>query len=135
MSQFRSTVWKVCGLVTRTLFIISRAIPEYIYAYLLIGLLGISAWPLVLALALHNFGILGRLWGEVIENQPPAAAQQLMHTGSSRLQCYFASYQAPPTQKNPKNIRMMSFERSERSKRAIYILYMAFRERYSSTRV
>jgi len=92
VSPLRNAVWKVCGLLTRTTFIISRAIPEYIYAYLLIGLLGISAWPLVLALALHNFGILGRLWGEVIENQPPATAQQLMHTGSSRLQCYFASY-------------------------------------------
>jgi phosphonate transport system permease protein len=92
VSKLRDMTWKLCGLVTRVFFIISRAIPEYIYAYLLIGLLGISAWPLVLALALHNFGILGRLWGEVIENQPPAPARQLMHTGSSRLQCYFASY-------------------------------------------
>ncbi|MBT8037643.1 MAG: ABC transporter permease subunit [Verrucomicrobiae bacterium] len=92
LSKCRDLAWKLCGLVTRTFFIISRAIPEYIYAYLLIGLLGISAWPLVLALALHNFGILGRLWGEVVENQPPASARQLMHTGSSRLQCYMASY-------------------------------------------
>ncbi len=91
-SKLRDMAWRLCGLVTRVFFIISRAIPEYIYAYLLIGLLGISAWPLVLALALHNFGILGRLWGEVIENQPPASARQLMHTGSGRLQCYFANY-------------------------------------------
>ena len=91
-SIVRVAIWKSCGLLTRLSFIVSRAIPEYIYAYLLIGLLGISAWPLVLALALHNFGILGRLWGEVIENQPVVVPRQLIISGSGRLQCYFASY-------------------------------------------
>ncbi|MCP5536668.1 MAG: ABC transporter permease subunit [Akkermansiaceae bacterium] len=92
VSQLRNAVWNTCGLVTRLFFIVSRAIPEYIYAYLLIGLLGISAWPLVFALALHNLGILGRLWGEVIENQPQDSGRQLIYSGSGRLQCYFASY-------------------------------------------
>lgn len=91
-SILMKVMWSCCGFLTRITFIISRAIPEYIYAYLLIGLLGISAWPLVLALALHNFGILGRLWGEVIENQSAEAARQLMLAGSGRFQCYFASY-------------------------------------------
>lgn len=88
----RILLWKVCGFLTRSFFLVSRAIPEYIIAYLLIGLLGISAWPLVLALAIHNLGILGRLWGEVIENQPPVAARQLMQSGASRIQCYLHSY-------------------------------------------
>ena len=91
-SLIRHALWKLGGLMTRTFFLISRSIPEYIIAYLLIGLLGISAWPLVLALALHNFGILGRLWGEVIENQPPAAAGQIMVGGATRLQCYMNSF-------------------------------------------
>jgi phosphonate transport system permease protein len=91
-SILRTMLWNGFGFLSRFTFIISRAIPEYIYAYLLIGLLGISAWPLVLALALHNFGILGRLWGEVIENQPAANARQLMLSGSGRYQAYFASY-------------------------------------------
>ncbi len=84
--------WKFLGIFSRLIFLVSRGIPEYILAYLLIGLLGVSAWPLVLALAIHNFGILGRLWGEVIENQPPPAARQLMHSGASRLQCYLHSH-------------------------------------------
>ncbi|MBK1829813.1 ABC transporter permease subunit [Verrucomicrobiaceae bacterium R5-34] len=91
-SWLKSTVWKSTGFLTRSLFIISRAIPEYIYAYLLIGILGISAWPLVIALALHNFGILGRLWGEVMENQPAARAQHVILHGGSRWQSYLASY-------------------------------------------
>jgi hypothetical protein len=38
-----------------------RAIPEYIWAFLLLAMLGPSAWPAVLALAIHNSGILGKL--------------------------------------------------------------------------
>ncbi|NWK56774.1 ABC transporter permease subunit [Verrucomicrobiaceae bacterium N1E253] len=87
-----SLLWKSCGMITRALFLLSRAIPEYIIAYLLIGLLGISAWPLVLALAIHNFGILGRLWGEVIENQAPHAARHIVQSGGSRIQSYLHSY-------------------------------------------
>lgn len=87
-----TAAWKAIGFCTRSVFILSRAIPEYIYAYLLIGILGINAWPLVVALALHNFGILGRLWGEVMENQRPARARQILLGGGTRLQCYIASY-------------------------------------------
>jgi len=91
VSRLRTALWQSLGLCTRGIFLITRAIPEYIYAYLLIGLLGISAWPLVIALALHNFGILGRLWGEVMENQSPTAARQLLQSGGSRFQSYLQS--------------------------------------------
>jgi phosphonate transport system permease protein len=36
-----------------------RAIPEYVWAFLFLAMLGPSAWPAVLALAIHNSGILG----------------------------------------------------------------------------
>lgn len=91
-SRSHQFLWKATGLATRVFFLISRAIPEYIIAFILIGLLGVSAWPLVIALAIHNWGILGRLWGEVMENQPPAAARHILMGGSSRLQCYLQSY-------------------------------------------
>lgn len=91
-SPLQRALWKLTGLSTRFIFLISRAIPEYIIAYLLIGLLGISAWPLALALAIHNLGILGRLWGEVMENQSTTATQQISLVGASRLQCYLLSY-------------------------------------------
>ncbi|MGB0993614.1 MAG: PhnE/PtxC family ABC transporter permease, partial [Akkermansiaceae bacterium] len=85
-------LWKIIGMGSRGLFIVTRAIPEYIYAFLLIGLLGLSAWPLVIALALHNFGILGRLWGEVMENQSTTNAQQILQSGGTRWQGYLSSY-------------------------------------------
>lgn len=91
-NKLLAALWESIGFSTRVFFTVSRAIPEYIYAYLLIGILGISAWPLVLALALHNLGILGRLWGEVIENQPIQNPRQLILSGSGRFLTYLASY-------------------------------------------
>lgn len=85
---FAKYAWRAAGSATRFLFVLARAIPEYVLAFLLISLLGLQAWPLVLALAIHNFGILGRLWGEVVENADPAAAEHHLATGSGRLKVF-----------------------------------------------
>ena len=80
--------WRAGGGLTRFLFIVARAIPEYMVAFLLISLLGLQAWPLVLALAIHNFGILGRLWGEVVENADASAAVHHLASGSGRMKVF-----------------------------------------------
>jgi phosphonate transport system permease protein len=79
-SVFRSGI----GAATRFAFVLARAVPEYIVAFLLISLLGLQVWPLVLALAIHNFGILGRLWGEVAENSETAPPIHGLGCGQSR---------------------------------------------------
>jgi len=85
LSRPLKVFWSGLGISMRWVFVITRAVPEYILAYLLIGMMGPGAWPLVIALALHNFGILGRLWAEVIENQPNSAPESLAKTGGTRL--------------------------------------------------
>jgi phosphonate transport system permease protein len=87
-SPITAAAWRLLGTTTRFLFVLARAIPEYILAFLLISLLGLQVWPLVLALAIHNFGILGRLWSEVLENADPAAAEQSLATGSGRIRTF-----------------------------------------------
>ena len=89
--RFHSAAMAGLGRATRWLFVLARAVPEYVIAFLLIGLIGPGAWPLVIALALHNFGIFGRLWAEVIENQPTGVSRQLMQTGASRGSAHIAS--------------------------------------------
>lgn len=88
VSPLANRAWKLVGGATRFLFVLARAIPEYILAFLLISLLGLQAWPLVLALAIHNFGILGRLFGEVLENTDSSAAEQQLATGSGRVKVF-----------------------------------------------
>jgi phosphonate transport system permease protein len=82
--------WCWCGLTesARIAMILARAVPEYIWAFLFIATLGQGAWPAVLALALHNTGILGRLGAEVVENverRPPGALRGL---GAGRLKIH-----------------------------------------------
>ena len=84
VSTLKSTFWKFSGPVVRFVFVLARAVPEYLIAFLLLSLLGLQVWPLVLALAIHNFGILGRLWGEVVENAETASAEQAIAAGQSR---------------------------------------------------
>jgi len=83
-SAWRRRVWRVIGPVVRFGFVLARAVPEYLIAFLLLSLLGLQVWPLVLALAIHNFGILGRLWGEVVENADDAPARRAVAGGVGR---------------------------------------------------
>ncbi len=85
-SPFNALLWKTCRWIARSVFILTRAIPEYIYAFLLLSIFGPNLWPLILALAIHNIGILGRLGTEVIENFPDNAAAPLLATGGTRSQ-------------------------------------------------
>ena len=87
-SRWKQHLWQVIGIGTRFGFVLSRAIPEYVLAFLLVKMLGPSAWPLIIAIAIHNAGVLGRLWGEVVENQNPTVPAQLILMGGGRLQSF-----------------------------------------------
>jgi len=78
--------WTALVWFTRGTLILVRAIPEYVWAFVLLTLLGPGAWPAVLALALHNSGILGKLFAEVIENTDPRTPRALRGLGATRLQ-------------------------------------------------
>ena len=49
------------------------------------------AWPAVLALALHNSGILGRLGAETVENLEPTSLRTLSALGAPRRSVLFAA--------------------------------------------
>ncbi|MDH3592972.1 MAG: ABC transporter permease subunit, partial [Planctomycetota bacterium] len=78
--------WRFTCTGVRILLIFLRAIPEYAWAYLFKAMLGLTAWPAVLALAAHNGGILGRLNAEVVENLDPRTPRAMRALGAGRLQ-------------------------------------------------
>ena len=80
--------WRSVVFLCRGLLVFFRGIPEFIWAFLFIGILGINAWPAVLALALHNMGILGRLGAETVENLPMDIPRALRVSGASRRQVF-----------------------------------------------
>ena len=84
-------LWILIVGATRLMLIFLRAIPEYVWAFLLLAMLGPTAWPAVLALALHNSGIIGKLSAEVIEDLPREQLRSLTSIGASRLQIIMAA--------------------------------------------
>jgi phosphonate transport system permease protein len=82
----KRALWRSLMTGSRAVFVFARAVPEYIWAFLLLILLGPSAWPAVLALAIHNAGILGKLASEVIEDLDHGPLAALHAAGASRSQ-------------------------------------------------
>ncbi|MBD2113616.1 MULTISPECIES: ABC transporter permease subunit [Cyanophyceae] len=69
--------------LSRLVLLISRAIPAPIWALVLLYMLFPGVLPGALALALHNFGILGRLMAEVNENLDDRPVRALSTLGVS----------------------------------------------------
>ncbi len=75
--------WLRAGV--RALFNLLRAIPELVWAALLLVSAGLGPLAGTLALALHTTGVLGRLFAESLENAPPGPAMALRTQGASGL--------------------------------------------------
>ncbi|CAG9606433.1 PhnE/PtxC family ABC transporter permease [Pseudoneobacillus rhizosphaerae] len=77
--------WLSFGII-RIAYIFSRAVPELIWAMLIVFLLQPGLLPGALALALHNFGILGKLCAEVIEEMDHKPVRNLSTAGANKAQ-------------------------------------------------
>ena len=86
VSRLRRGLWTAVVVITRAVLILLRSLPGYVWAFLLLGLFGPTAWPLVLALALHNAGILGKLGADLIENLDGPTLSALRGLGAHRAQ-------------------------------------------------
>lgn len=73
---------------TRLLLNALRAIPELVWASLLLISAGLGPFAGTLALAFHTAGVLGRLFAEAIENAPPEPAFALRAQGNGPLRVF-----------------------------------------------
>ena len=80
----KSLYWFAINKSSRILFLFTRSLPEYVLGFLLLSILGPDPWVLVLALAIHNFGILGRLGSELVENSSNGSARIMLAQGGGR---------------------------------------------------
>lgn len=72
----------------RVFYAFTRAVPELVWAMLIIFFLSPGILPGALALGLHNFGIMGRLAAEVVEDMDPAPARALRTSGAGIFQIF-----------------------------------------------
>jgi phosphonate transport system permease protein len=73
------------GLLARLLLLVARAIPPPVWALLLLFVIFPGPLPGALALGIYNFGILGRLFAEVVENVDPRPAAALRVAGAGAV--------------------------------------------------
>lgn len=66
-----------------------RTVPEMVWALIFVFLVGLGPFPGVLALGVHTGGVLGKLFGEVLEDVDPQPIESLQSTGANRFQILF----------------------------------------------
>ena len=74
--------------VTRLLLNGLRAIPELVWAALMVLAAGLGPNAGTLALTLHTAGVLGRLFAEALENTPTAPAEAIRLQGGSQISAF-----------------------------------------------
>ena len=69
--------------------IVLRSIPELVWALVFVRVVGLGPTAGVLAIALTYGGMLGKVYGEILESSETHAAQALLRNGAGRLQAFF----------------------------------------------
>lgn len=73
----------------RGLLVVLRSVPELIWALVLVRVVGLGATAGVLAIALTYGGMLGKVYGEILESGETHVTTALLRNGAGRLQAFF----------------------------------------------
>lgn len=86
---WRRTARLLPYLAAKSVLNILRTVPEMVWALIFVFLVGLGPFPGVLALGVHTGGVLGKLFGEVLEDVDTQPIESLQATGATRLQIFF----------------------------------------------
>lgn len=75
--------------LARWVLIVLRSIPELVWALVFVRVVGLGPTAGVMAIALTYGGMLGKVYGEILESGEAHATQTLLRNGSGRLQAFF----------------------------------------------
>ncbi len=75
--------------IVRWFLIFLRSMPELVWALVFVRVVGLGPTAGVLAIALTYAGMLGKVYGEILESGETHATQTLLRNGSGRLQSCF----------------------------------------------
>lgn len=75
----------------RGIIAVTRAIPDLVFAIILVRALGLGALAGALALALNSIGMLGKLYADAIEDIDPAPVDAMRSSGAGQLQTISAA--------------------------------------------
>lgn len=66
-----------------------RTVPEMLWALIFVFVVGLGPFAGVMALGVHTGGVLGKLFGEVLEDVDPQPIESLQSIGANKLQILF----------------------------------------------
>lgn len=72
--------------IARAVMSFLRAVPDLIWALIFITAVGLGPFPGVLALIVHNSGVMGKLWSEAMEEIDQGPVEALRSAGASSAQ-------------------------------------------------
>lgn len=75
--------------VLRWLLIVLRSVPELVWALVFVRVVGLGPTAGVLAIALTYGGMLGKVYGEILESGEGHVTVALLRNGAGRLQAFF----------------------------------------------
>ncbi|MGR4870165.1 PhnE/PtxC family ABC transporter permease [Variovorax sp. LARHSF232] len=75
--------------IVRWLLVVLRSVPELVWALVFVRVVGLGPTAGVLAIALTYAGMLGKVYGEILESGERHAAESLLRNGCGRLQAFF----------------------------------------------
>ena len=91
----RHTDWRSTWLPTsirtavRWLLLVLRSVTDLIWALIFVRVVGLGPTAGVLAIALTYTGMLGKVYGEILESSDAHSTQNLLRNGAGRLQAFF----------------------------------------------
>lgn len=80
------TLRRACQFTIRRLLDFCRGFNEFVMALVFVAVIGLGPFAGVMALAIHTFGILGKVFSEAIEAIEPGQAEAVSATGAGPLQ-------------------------------------------------
>jgi phosphonate transport system permease protein len=74
--------------IVRWVLMVLRSVPELVWALVFVRVVGLGPTSGVLAIALTYGGMLGKVYGDILESADTQASTTLMRNGSGRLQAF-----------------------------------------------
>jgi len=86
----RMAAWPaLLRFAVRGLLAVLRSVPELIWALVFVRVVGLGPTAGVLAIALTYAGMLGKVYGEILESGDAHASASLLRNGAGRVQAFF----------------------------------------------
>ena len=82
----RGPFWLRQGV--RWVLMVLRSVPELVWALVFVRVVGLGPTAGVLAIALTYAGMLGKVYGDILESSDPHPTQTLLRNGAGRLQAF-----------------------------------------------